>query len=119
MTEPLDLLDQPLRDRPASGRRSRPLPNWCYTSANWYALEVERIFMKVWNYVGIPVRYRTRATSSPWSRGAIIVITGDDGEVRAFHNSCRHRGSKIAWGEGNCGRSPAHTTLGPTRATVP
>ena len=67
MTEPLDLLDpihyETVR-RPAA--EAAPLPNWCYTSTNWYALEVERIFMKVWNYVGIPVSYRTRAISSPW-----------------------------------------------------
>ena len=29
-----------------------PLPNWCYTSPEFYRREVERIFMKVWNYVG-------------------------------------------------------------------
>ena len=105
MTEPLDLLDpihyETVR-RPAA--EAAPLPNWCYTSANWYALEVERIFMKVWNYVGhtsqIPNAgdfFTLEVAGAP-----IIVITGDDGEVRAFHNSCRHRGSKIAWGEGNC-----------------
>ena len=60
--------------------------------------------MKVWNYVGhtsqIPNAgdfFTLEVAGAP-----IIVITGDDGEVRAFHNSCRHRGSKIAWGEGNC-----------------
>ena len=105
MTEPLDLLDpihyETVR-RPAA--EAAPLPNWCYTSTNWYALEVERIFMKVWNYVGHTSQlpnagdfFTLEVAGAP-----IIVITGDDGEVRAFHNSCRHRGSKIAWGEGNC-----------------
>ena len=32
----------------------------------------------------------------------IVVIRGDDGEIRAFHNSCRHRGSMVATGEGSC-----------------
>ena len=32
--------------------RATPLPNWCYTSPDFYRREVERIFMKVWNYVG-------------------------------------------------------------------
>jgi len=28
------------------------LPAWCYTSPAFYRREVERIFMKVWNFVG-------------------------------------------------------------------
>lgn len=81
-----------------------PLPNWCYTSPEFYRREVERIFMKVWNYVGhasqIPEPgdfFTIEITGAP-----VVVIRGDDGAIRAFHNSCRHRGSRIAWGEGTC-----------------
>lgn len=90
-----------VRERAA---RAAPLPNWCYTSPAFYRREVERIFMKVWNYVGHasqipePGDYFTiEITDAP-----IIVIRGDDGTIRAFHNSCRHRGSRVAWDEGNC-----------------
>ena len=32
-----------------------------------------------------------------------VVIRGKDGEIRAFHNLCRHRGSRVVEGnEGNC-----------------
>ena len=99
MTEPLNLLDPKHYEavrRPAA--EATPLPNWCYTSAGWYALEVERVFMKVWNYVGHESRipepgdfFTVEITGAP-----VIVIRGDDGEIRAFHNSCRHRGSRIA-----------------------
>ena len=105
MTEPLNLLDPKHYEavrRPAA--KAKPLPNWCYTSAGWYALEVERVFMKVWNYVGHESRitepgdfFTVEITGAP-----VIVIRGDDGEIRAFHNSCRHRGSRIASGDGNC-----------------
>ncbi len=105
MTEPLNLLDPKHYEavrRPAA--EATPLPNWCYTSAGWYALEVERVFMKVWNYVGHESRitepgdfFTVEITGAP-----VIVIRGDDGEIRAFHNSCRHRGSRIASGDGNC-----------------
>ncbi|NKB59133.1 MAG: Rieske 2Fe-2S domain-containing protein [Alphaproteobacteria bacterium] len=84
--------------------RAVPLPNWCYTSPEFYMREVERIFMKVWNYVGhasqIPEAgdyFTIEITGAP-----VIIIRGDDGEIRAFHNSCRHRGSRVAWGEGSC-----------------
>lgn len=105
MTEPLDLLDPTHYTavrQPAA--EAAPLPNWCYTSQGWYALEVERIFRKVWTYIGhasqIPEAgdfFTVDIAGAP-----VIVIRGDDGEVRAFHNSCRHRGSRIASGEGNC-----------------
>ena len=35
---------------------------------------------------------------------SIIVIRGDDGQVRAFSNVCRHRGSRLVDGEGGCSR---------------
>lgn len=81
-----------------------PLPNWCYTSQEFFQLEVERIFMKAWNYAGHDSQIKSPGdyfcldvTGIP-----VIVIRGDDGEVRAFYNACRHRGSRIATGEGNC-----------------
>jgi choline monooxygenase len=84
--------------------RATPLPNWCYTSPEFYRREVEQIFMKVWNYVGHASRipapgdfFTIEITGAP-----IVVIHGDDGVIRAFHNSCRHRGSRIAKGEGAC-----------------
>jgi len=35
---------------------------------------------------------------------SIIVIRGDDGEVRAFSNVCRHRGSRLVDGSGGCSK---------------
>jgi phenylpropionate dioxygenase-like ring-hydroxylating dioxygenase large terminal subunit len=41
----------------------------------------------------------------------VIVVRGSDGEVRAFANTCRHRGALLAEGEGNCRafRCPYHS----------
>ena len=33
------------------------------------------------------------------ARTSIIVVRGMDGEVRAFHNICRHRGNKLVWND--------------------
>lgn len=105
MTEPRDLLDpgyyEVVRRDPGE---AAPLPNWCYTSPAWYALEVERLFRRVWNYVGHASRIPRPGDffTIDLAGAPVIVVRGDDGEVRAFHNSCRHRGSRIAWGEGNC-----------------
>jgi phenylpropionate dioxygenase-like ring-hydroxylating dioxygenase large terminal subunit len=35
---------------------------------------------------------------------SVIVIRGDDGEVRAFANVCRHRGSRLVDGTGGCAK---------------
>jgi phenylpropionate dioxygenase-like ring-hydroxylating dioxygenase large terminal subunit len=36
---------------------------------------------------------------------SIVVLRGDDGEVRAFHNVCRHRAARLLDGsKGHCGR---------------
>jgi nitrite reductase/ring-hydroxylating ferredoxin subunit len=33
---------------------------------------------------------------------SVIVVRGDDGEVRAFQNACRHRGVELVEGPGSC-----------------
>jgi carnitine monooxygenase subunit len=35
---------------------------------------------------------------------SVIVMRGDDGEVRAFSNVCRHRGSRLVDGTGGCAK---------------
>lgn len=80
------------------------LPPWCYTSEVFYRSEVERIFMRSWNFVG-----RVDEVASPGDfqvvdmfGESIIVLRGNDGELRAFANSCRHRGTRLLDGGGNC-----------------
>ena len=31
------------------------------------------------------------------ARTSVVVVRDRDGEVRAFHNMCRHRGNKLVW----------------------
>jgi len=80
------------------------LPPWCYTSQEFYDLEVKNLFMRVWNFFGHvdqvanPGDYITvDFVSIP-----LIIVHGNDGEIRAFANSCRHRGTPVADGTGNC-----------------
>lgn len=80
------------------------LPPWCYTSPAFYQAEVEHIFLKTWNFLG-----REDRIPNPGDYFALdfvgvplVVVRGHDGVVRAFANTCRHRGTRIAKGEGNC-----------------
>ena len=88
------------------------LPPAAYASREFYAREVERIFMREWNFVGraevIPNAgdyFTLELAGVP-----LIVVRGEDGRVRALANSCRHRGSMVVEGEGHCRafRCPYH-----------
>ena len=79
------------------------LPPACYTSEEFFKREIETIFMRVWNFIG-RVDYIPNAGdyyTVDFVGVPLLLIRGDDGEVRGFVNSCRHRGSKIATGSGN------------------
>lgn len=80
------------------------LPPRAYTSHEFYEREVGRIFMKEWNFIGRAERIRNPGdyfTLDFWGV-PIIVVRDQRGAVRAFINSCRHRGSEIVSDEGNC-----------------
>ena len=85
------------------------LPAWCYTSEAFYRAEVERIFMRTWNFLGRadqlekPGDYFTvEMTGIP-----LIVLRGAGGKLSAFVNSCRHRGARLLSGEGSGRRTIA------------
>ena len=80
------------------------LPPWCYTSQAFYEREVEQIFMQHWVFIGrsdcipMPGDYLTLDLVNV----PLIVVRDDDGVIRAFANTCRHRGTRLADGQGNC-----------------
>lgn len=68
-----------------------------YTSPLVYELDLEHIFYKEWLYA-LPACQLAKAGSYVTMRlGAyeVIIVRARDGEIRAFHNTCRHRGSRI------------------------
>ena len=66
--------------------------------------ELETIFSRTWQYAGHvgdlpePGRYLTAVAGDQ----PVLVLRGDDGEIRAFRNVCRHRGSQLLTGAGQC-----------------
>lgn len=83
----------------------RGLPAWTYHSPAMFALEREKLFMTHWQVVGhecdVPnpgdwVTYDLLGERA-------VVMRGQDGVVRAFHNLCRHRGARVVDGtQGSC-----------------
>lgn len=78
------------------------LPAVCYTDPDFFARERERIFRVHWNLI-----CRADEVPEPGNWCAVdlagipaIVLRGDDGTLRAFANTCRHRGSRLLSGNG-------------------
>ncbi len=70
-------------------------------SPEFYELERDAIFKRAWLNVGrleeIPRTGSYFTKNIEAAKASIIVVRGQDGEVRAFHNVCRHRGNRLVW----------------------
>ena len=84
------------------------LPAWTYENDEFFALEREKIFLPAWQIVGHvsdlpdPGDYVTFELLGERA----FVIRGKDGELRAFHNVCRHRAHAVVMGrKGTCKRA--------------
>src|SRR5689334_2251398 len=82
------------------------LPGWLYYDPEFFAAE-KAAFLRAAPQVvchesdiADPGEWR----SFEYLGESIIVIRGDDGEVRAFANVCRHRGSRLVDGTGGCAK---------------
>lgn len=70
-----------------------------YSDPTVYARDMERVFMREWLYAGHasqipePGDYFLFEVAGE----SVIVVRGDDGEVRALVNVCRHRGSRVCY----------------------
>ena len=73
---------------------------WAYSDPELTARERERIFARAWQYVGHLGELGDGAGYLAARVGDIpIVVTRDrEGQLRAFLNVCRHRGSVLATG---------------------
>jgi phenylpropionate dioxygenase-like ring-hydroxylating dioxygenase large terminal subunit len=82
-------------------------------SPEFYELEREAIFKRVWLNVGrveqLPRSGSYFTREFAFANTSIVVVRGKDGELRAFHNICRHRCNKLVWTDfprqetsGNC-----------------
>ncbi len=81
------------------------LPAWSYLSDEMLELEKEALFRRHWQLVchisDLPQPGDYVALDIVGERA--LIVRGQDGTVRAFHNVCRHRGSRVvANDKGHC-----------------
>ncbi len=103
LREPDDLFD-PRHYEAGAGRATRSLPRWCYTSRAFLEREIDAIFLRDWLFVGredeVAKSGDYRVCDTPG--GPVVMLRGRDEQLRVFGNTCRHRGSALLYGAGNC-----------------
>ena len=92
-------------ERPIAGdpEQSFTLSGRHYSDPVVFEAEKERIFLRSWQYAGhvgdlehAGDYITTRIVDQP-----VAVVRGRDGELRGFHNVCRHRAHELLRGRGN------------------
>jgi phenylpropionate dioxygenase-like ring-hydroxylating dioxygenase large terminal subunit len=68
-----------------------------YTHPDIFQLELEKIWMRYWIYVGHASQLPDAGSYFTYQIGTepVLLVRGEDGQVRAFMNVCRHRGSLV------------------------
>ena len=83
--------------RPEMSPGVTTLPARFYTDPAYFQLEMERIHFDMWLCAG-----RTEQLSRPGryflrqiGNASLVVLAGEGGAIAAFHNVCRHRGTRL------------------------
>ena len=73
------------------------MPAARYTSEAYFELERQHIFRKSWLFAGHIDEVPEPGCYMRWDNTGdpIIIVHGTDGKVRAFYNTCRHRGAPV------------------------
>ena len=80
-----------------AGRPGFSLDQAFYADPDVFRLDLDRIFYKEWIFAGHDCEISEPGQFLTLQIGdyPVLVVRGQDDIVRAFHNSCRHRGSRI------------------------
>lgn len=72
-----------------------------YTDPDFFRLDMETIWYRDWLFAGHDCEVAKPGAFFTLQVGdhPVIVVRGRDGQIRAFHNSCRHRGSRVCAAE--------------------
>ncbi len=73
------------------------LPQPLYNDPTMFRIDMEEVFQKEWLFVGMTSEIPKKGDYFTLEIGQnpVLVVRDADGAVNAFHNTCRHRGSRI------------------------
>ncbi|MRI33169.1 Rieske (2Fe-2S) protein [Endozoicomonas sp. OPT23] len=86
-------MQQLLTERP----RNLSLPQPFYNDPQMFRVDIEEVFLKEWIFVGMTSEIPARGDyfTVEIGQNPVLLVRDGDGSVEAFHNVCRHRGSRI------------------------
>jgi choline monooxygenase len=88
------------------------IPAGRYTDADFLALERHALWQRSWLYAAHRDQLAEPGDFVLWLHGSapIVIMRGDDGDIRAFYNTCRHRGAPVV--RATAGRAGARLVCG-------
>ena len=76
-----------------------PIPAKAYYDPEWFELERQAVFLRTWFPAGhvceLPEPGSFIRREFEFARASLLLSRGKDGEIRAFHNVCTHRGTQL------------------------
>jgi Rieske 2Fe-2S family protein len=97
--EGISMTSTPVRPTLVGGYRvpGHSLPGPMYTAAQAYQKDLAAVFGKVWLFVANEAELPEPGdyVTVQIDRRSVVLVRDDDLSVRAFHNVCRHRGSRL------------------------
>lgn len=68
-----------------------------YIDPDFYKFDLELIWYRDWLFAGHDCEIAKAGSFFTMQVGdyPVVIVRGRDGQIRAFHNSCRHRGSRV------------------------
>src|SRR4051794_20373699 len=72
-----------------------------YTDPDYFQLDLETLWYREWLFAGHDCELAKPGSYITLQVGdyPVIVLRAGDGSIKAFHNSCRHRGSRLCSAE--------------------
>lgn len=86
------------RGAPPAGRVALPdIPTGRYIDDSFFALEQKYIWSKSWLFAAHADELPETGSFVLWEKSGdpILLVRGKDGEIRAFYNTCMHRGGPV------------------------
>ena len=75
------------------------LPNYAYTSEDFFRMEQEQLFARTWTCIGNGCNIPEAGDLQPvgFLGQPLVMLRNRQGEVKVFHNVCSHRGNELVW----------------------
>jgi phenylpropionate dioxygenase-like ring-hydroxylating dioxygenase large terminal subunit len=78
---------------------TRPIPAKPYYDPDWFEMEREAVFRRSWMHIGhvceLPESGSFIRRELEVLNASLLIVRGKDGQLRAFHNVCTHRGTQL------------------------